>query len=282
MCLSRLDKVRSFFETLEDLRQATDGAPAGNTRMLQACEKVSLCGEQVVLCLEQQIWQHNRAAETAQEVSAVFRLGLRRIIQLRRECTEMKRYLKEMQLAERNIDATETGLPPLTYLQEKQRQQRDFTIPGSAPLPSAVSFEDLRRHRDHQLSSKRSMDSFGNMRRAKSDTDVALQSLKKKVESLTVDNTKLKDSEKKLIKEKIKLTRHCKMLEVERDRAEDRLKIEQTQRDSVEKLRQRNKELEDQLRSLCESQVLRERERAEQQQKTDTSPEPTADHPGDP
>ena len=50
-------------------------------------------------------------------VAAVFRLGLRRIIQLRRECTEMKRYLKEMQLAERNIDATETGLPPLTYLQ---------------------------------------------------------------------------------------------------------------------------------------------------------------------
>ena len=37
--------------------------------MLGACEKVSLCGEQVVLCLEQQIWQHNRAAETAQEVT---------------------------------------------------------------------------------------------------------------------------------------------------------------------------------------------------------------------
>ena len=134
MCLSPLDKVRSFFEALEDLRQATDGAPAGNTRcdcpcgavaiesvpityvyththmhtlvyackleimasnlfnclstyhllymcatvisacgcrMLQACEKVSLCGEQVVLCLEQQIWQHNRAAETAQEVSGL-------------------------------------------------------------------------------------------------------------------------------------------------------------------------------------------------------------------
>ena len=45
------------------------------------------------------------------------------------------------------------------------------------------------------------------------------------------------------------------MLEVERDRAEDRLKIEQTQRDSVEKLRQRNKELEQQLRDLRESQV---------------------------
>ena len=133
------------------------------------------------------------------------------------------------------------------------------------------------------------------------------------LQSLTVDNTKLRDSEKKLIKEKIKLTRTCKvkseatfmyilqytrhllfsfshctsffplspnrsllprltnycvytsfyspipplpqMLEVERDRAEDRLKIEQTQRDSVERLRQRNKELEEQLRALCESQV---------------------------
>ena len=32
---------------------------------------------------------------------------------LRRECTEMKRYLKEMQLADRNIDATDTGLPLL-------------------------------------------------------------------------------------------------------------------------------------------------------------------------
>ena len=37
--------------------------------------------------------------------------------------------------------------------------------------------------------------------------------------------------------------------------AEDRLKIEQTQRDSIEKLRQRNKELEDQLRKLCDTQV---------------------------
>ena len=45
------------------------------------------------------------------------------------------------------------------------------------------------------------------------------------------------------------------MLVIERDRAEDRLKIEQTQRDSVERLRQRNKELEEQLRLLCESQV---------------------------
>ena len=47
-----------------------------------------------------------------------------------------------------------------------------------------MSFEDLRRHRDHHLSSsKRSVDSFGgNIRRTRSDTDLALQSLKKKVE----------------------------------------------------------------------------------------------------
>ena len=44
-------------------------------------------------------------------------------------------------------------------------------------------------------------------------------------------------------------------LEKERDMAEDRLKIEQTQRDSIEKLRQRNKELEEQLRQLCDTQV---------------------------
>lgn len=166
------------------------------------CEKVSLCGEQVVLCLENQIWQHNRAAETAQEVAGqpavlltllgtcnfkacpktqnpssvdriiynraslkskpghlsrnqdsnrdtlssndilrtpppetetlspvvivvvycccegVFRLGLRKIVHLRRECEELKRYLKELQLAERNIDATSSGLPALqVYIQ---------------------------------------------------------------------------------------------------------------------------------------------------------------------
>ena len=45
--------------------------------------------------------------------TGVFRLGLRRMVMLRRECAELKRYLKEMQLADRNIDATDTGIPPL-------------------------------------------------------------------------------------------------------------------------------------------------------------------------
>ena len=50
-------------------------------------------------------------------VLGAFRLGLRRIVQLRRECTEIKKYLREIQLAEHNIDATETGLPLHRYLQ---------------------------------------------------------------------------------------------------------------------------------------------------------------------
>ena len=67
-------------------------------------------------------------------------------------------------------------------LQEKQQQQRDFVIPGSAPIPRAHSYDDFRKHRDLHLSSKRSTDGSSNLRKAKSDTDVAVQSLKKKVD----------------------------------------------------------------------------------------------------
>ena len=44
-------------------------------------------------------------------------------------------------------------------------------------------------------------------------------------------------------------------LEQERDRAENRLKVEQTQRDSIQKLRERNAQLESQLQELCKLQV---------------------------
>lgn len=46
---------------------------------------------------------------------------------------------------------------------------------------------------------------------------------------MRVDIKRLKGSEKKLLKDKQLLGRKCKLLEEERDRAEDRLKIEQTQ-----------------------------------------------------
>lgn len=49
----------------------------------------------------------------------VFRLALRRIVYLRRECVEVKKYIKEMKLAEQNIDATETAIPPMTNFKVK-------------------------------------------------------------------------------------------------------------------------------------------------------------------
>ena len=49
-----------------------------------------------------------------------------------------------------------------------------------------MSFEDLRRQRDHHLSSRKSTDSYSNIRRTRSDTDVALQSLRKKVEVMSL------------------------------------------------------------------------------------------------
>ena len=82
------------------------------------------------------------------------------------------------------------------------------------------------------------------------------------LQSLKVDNKRLRESEKKLLKDKISLGRKCRLLTEERDRAEDRLKIEQTQRDSIERLRQRNKELEDQVQKLRQRQLIKEREKA--------------------
>ena len=44
-------------------------------------------------------------------------------------------------------------------------------------------------------------------------------------------------------------------LEKERDKAEDRLQVEQSNRDSLAKLRKRNEELESQLKTICDTQV---------------------------
>lgn len=61
---------------------------------------------------------------------------------------------------------------------------------GNSAIPRSASYEDFRKHRDHQLSikkspgSKKSMDasSSSGIRKAKSESDIAMQSLKKKVE----------------------------------------------------------------------------------------------------
>lgn len=44
-------------------------------------------------------------------------------------------------------------------------------------------------------------------------------------------------------------------LEKERDKAEDRLQVEQSNRDSLAKLRKRNEELESELKVICDTQV---------------------------
>ncbi len=70
-------------------------------------------------------------------------------------------------------------------LLEKQKEQRDFTLPGSTPIPRAKSYEDFLRHKDLTLSSsKKSESSTGGsyIRKAKSESDVAVHSLKKKID----------------------------------------------------------------------------------------------------
>ena len=44
-------------------------------------------------------------------------------------------------------------------------------------------------------------------------------------------------------------------LEKERDKAEDRLQVEQSNRDSLAKLRKRNEELESELKVICDTRV---------------------------
>lgn len=64
----------------------------------------------------------------------------------------------------------------------KYQSRRDFALPGNTSVPRAVSYEDFRKHMDTTLSKKSSDGSTFGMRKAKSDTDVAMQTMKKKIE----------------------------------------------------------------------------------------------------
>ena len=74
-------------------------------RLPRICENVLELGERVVHCLHQQMKQQNRATETAQEVNLAFRIGLRRLVQLRQECDGLNQYIKELNLADHGLDA---------------------------------------------------------------------------------------------------------------------------------------------------------------------------------
>ena len=59
----------------------------------------------MIKCLEQRIRQENRASELSQEVLGAFQLGLRRLIQLKGEVEELRKTVKELNLAEQGLDS---------------------------------------------------------------------------------------------------------------------------------------------------------------------------------
>lgn len=289
---SPIAAVKDFFDSLSELSKLRDDS--AQRRLLGVCDTVSESGERVVKCLNHQMHQQNRANEFSHEVLCAFQLGLRKLIQLRAEVDDLKKVLKELQLAEQGLDSRTIGaIPssaaaPFTPMSSLQRVHKDVVSTNIAEpaIPRAASYEDFLRHKDLTLStsgSKKAESSAGgsSIRKAKSDTDVAANTLRKKIESLSIDNNRLKTSEKTLVKKNIKLTRNCKALEKERDMAEDRLKIEQTQRDSIEKLRQRNKELEQKLKELCDTQVIREREAVKAAKEEEATQGNTSEPPGE-
>lgn len=68
------------------------------------------------------------------------------------------------------------------------KKQKDFSTSSSGPIPRALSYEDFLKHKDltlsNTLSSRKSESSAGGsfIRKAKSESDVAVSSLKKKVD----------------------------------------------------------------------------------------------------
>lgn len=68
------------------------------------CENVIVMGEKVVLCLEQQMTQHNRSEETILDISGVFRLSLQKVVHLKQEASDLKKMLRDLSLAERGLD----------------------------------------------------------------------------------------------------------------------------------------------------------------------------------
>lgn len=243
---SPLITVKNFFDAVEEHFKACD-------EKTESSHKLRERSEDMARCMLYQMEEQHKASETTVEVCGVFRVALNKLVQLRNEHNSLKSMVTELRMADHGIDARPLELPA------SKSHRPGLPSPGGS-ISRAVSYEDFKKQRDLQLSSRSLVGSdASSMRRARSEGDVAIQSLKKKAEALTIDNSRLRESEKRLLKENVQLTRTCKTLEEQRDRAEERLVIEQTQRDSIEKLRQRNKQLEDQLKVLCETYVIKER-----------------------
>lgn len=70
-------------------------------RVKDVCES----GERLIKCLDHQMRQKNRATETAQELICTFRLGVRKLVHLKGEVEDLKKTMKELQLAEQGLDS---------------------------------------------------------------------------------------------------------------------------------------------------------------------------------
>lgn len=69
------------------------------------CDNVAVMGDKVVLCLEQQMRQYNRAQESAQEISGAFRVSLQKVRHLKQEANDLKKMIRDLKLAEDGLDS---------------------------------------------------------------------------------------------------------------------------------------------------------------------------------
>lgn len=302
--LTPLDTVPEFERCLRELSESCNAQ--GFENIAQKCEELSRAADQLINVM---MWQYRTHPLQLAGVSDAFRLSINRILQLKGLVMNMDSFIRERELGNTEDDNKSEALSldapslvPKNYTYRKLRDWEESSmISSTSSLASgrltpgkAISVEDFKKallpnllsrslpgkgQAEHLASEVSSVagsedpsEDIKGRRKAKSE-DLHVRDLSQKIESLKVDNTRLRDSERKLLKETVVLKRTCKTLEQERDRAENRLKVEQTQRDSIQKLRERNAQLESQLQELCKLQTWREEERQKANQQENPPPD---------
>lgn len=91
--------------------------------------------------------------------------------------------------------------------------------------------------------------------------------LRLKVQSLTADNDHLRDNVKRLTKENQRLQRMCLTHETEKKRSDEYRKLEETQRQTLEKVRRDTRELERRLQHMAQAKV--KQQQGEERARTD-------------
>ena len=106
-------------------------------------------------------------------------------MQLKAECENLKQFIRDMKLAENGLDANPVlGLPSSSSSLSKEAIP-SFSRAANKDIPRAESYEDFQKLKDIRLSKRTSSHSSGggsSIRKAKSESDVAIQTLTKKSE----------------------------------------------------------------------------------------------------